>query len=250
MQQLWLVTIPNNKASPDKTFSALRDRVESGGSCRLHRFEMPSLVVGTLDSLMSLSDDLTKINGQVEVNQPNITEYPFHHLTHQCSLFYIIISSIQNVVRKVERQYIDIAGPTAESLRVNSTKVETFLRKFQWDNARYQFSGRPLGEIVGQIQSMAGKVDEELKKLAALYNEKNLNLSALQRKKTINLSTSDFEDFLKPTTVAKLDIINTDTLATVMVVVPNAIENGEFFLFYLTFLLTQHWYQYQECLQH
>jgi V-ATPase subunit C len=65
--QLWLVTIPNNKGSPDKTYSALRDRVEGAGNCRIHRFEMPSLVVGTLDSLMSLSDDLTKINGQVEV---------------------------------------------------------------------------------------------------------------------------------------------------------------------------------------
>jgi V-ATPase subunit C len=126
----------------------------------------------------------------------------------------------------VERQYLDVAGPTAEALRVNSTKVETFLRKFQWDNARYQFSGRPLSELVGQIQSMAAKVDEELKKLAALYNEKNLALSALQRKKTINLSTSDFEDFLKPTTVAKLDIINSETLVTAMVVVPAALENG------------------------
>ena len=73
---------------------------------------------------------------------------------------------------------------------------------------------------------MAAKVDEELKKLSTLYNEKNLNLSALQRKKTINLSTSDFEDFMKPTTVAKLELINTETLLTVMVVVPNAVEKG------------------------
>ena len=67
MQQLWLVTVPNTKAGADQTFSVLRDRVESTGSCRLHRFEMPSLVVGTLDSLIALSDELTKINAQVEV---------------------------------------------------------------------------------------------------------------------------------------------------------------------------------------
>ena len=196
MQQLWLVTVPNNKGSPDQTYNALRDKVENTGVCRIHRFEMPSLVVGTLDSLMALSDELTKINSQVE-----------------------------NVVRKVERQYHDISGPTAELLRINSTKVEVFLRKFQWDNARYQFSSRPLSEIVAQIQSMAAKVDEELKKLSAMYNEKNLNLSSLQRKKTVNLTTSDFEDFLKPTAVAKLELLNTETLLTVMVVVPAAIEN-------------------------
>jgi V-ATPase subunit C len=67
MQQLWLVTVPNGKGSPDKTLSALRAYVETPGNCRIHRFEMPSLVVGTLDSLMALSDDLSKINSQVEV---------------------------------------------------------------------------------------------------------------------------------------------------------------------------------------
>ena len=68
MQQLWLVTVPNGKGSADKTYSALRDNVETPGNCRIHRFEMPSLVVGTLDSLMALSDDLAKINSQVEVS--------------------------------------------------------------------------------------------------------------------------------------------------------------------------------------
>jgi V-type H+-transporting ATPase subunit C len=68
MQQLWLVTVPNNKESPDRTYDSLRQEVEAGGTnCRIHRFEMPSLVVGTLDSLMALSDELSKINSQVEV---------------------------------------------------------------------------------------------------------------------------------------------------------------------------------------
>jgi V-type H+-transporting ATPase subunit C len=69
MQQLWLVTVPNNKKSPDATYDALRQDVEASGNCRIHRFEMPSLVVGTLDSLMALSDDLSKINSQVEVRR-------------------------------------------------------------------------------------------------------------------------------------------------------------------------------------
>jgi hypothetical protein len=111
---------------------------------------------------------------------------------------------------------------------VNSAKVETFLRKFQWDHARYQFSGRQLSEIVSQIQSMAAKVDDELKKLSLLYNEKTLALSSLQRKKIINISTSDFEDFMSTSTVAKLELIKTDTLLTVMVIVPSSLENGKY----------------------
>ena len=133
------------------------------------------------------------------------------------------------MVRKVERQYIDISGTGAETLRVNSIKVETFLRKFQWDNARYQFSGKQLTEIVAQVQSMTAKVDEELKKLSLLYNEKTLTLSTLQRKKTVNVSTSDFEDFMKPAAVARLELMNSETLLTVMVVVPNSLEKGTYF---------------------
>ena len=69
MQQLWLVTIPTNKSSSETVFQSLSNTFNGSkdGSCRLHRFTIPPLVVGTLDSLMSLSDDLNKITSQVEV---------------------------------------------------------------------------------------------------------------------------------------------------------------------------------------
>ena len=74
---------------------------------------------------------------------------------------------------------------------------------------------------------MTLKVDEELKKLTILFNEKTVVLSTLQRKKVINFATSDFEDFMKPAAVARLELIDTETLLTVMVVVPAALENGK-----------------------
>ncbi len=63
---MWLVTVPNNKESPSTTFSVVANQVDLKGG-RISRFETPGLVVGTLDSLMALSDDLTKIGNQVEV---------------------------------------------------------------------------------------------------------------------------------------------------------------------------------------
>ena len=67
MQQLWLVSVPNRGESAETTLSTLQNAVAKNSNCKIHRFEIPSLVVGTLDSLMALSDDLTKINVQVEV---------------------------------------------------------------------------------------------------------------------------------------------------------------------------------------
>ena len=67
MQQLWLVSVPNRGDSSDKTFENLQQNLTKNANARLHRFEIPALTVGTLDSLMALSDDLSKINTQIEV---------------------------------------------------------------------------------------------------------------------------------------------------------------------------------------
>lgn len=67
MSQIWLVTIPNNKEAPSGVFSAVAGQIDLKGAGRINRFTIPSMTVGTLDSLMALSDDLTKIGGQVEV---------------------------------------------------------------------------------------------------------------------------------------------------------------------------------------
>ena len=63
-QQMWLATVPNRGENPSALFSNMQKQMSN---CKLHRFEIPSLVVGTLDSLMALSDDLNRINQQVEV---------------------------------------------------------------------------------------------------------------------------------------------------------------------------------------
>lgn len=67
MSQVWLVTVPNNSNDPQSTFTALQKSVSGGAGHKIYRIELPNLVVGTLDSLMSLSDELSKINIQVEV---------------------------------------------------------------------------------------------------------------------------------------------------------------------------------------
>lgn len=210
MEQLWLITVPNNKQQPSTALKAIKSGVPD---CQLFRFEIPNLVVGTLDTLISLSDELSKVNSQVE-----------------------------NVVRKVERQYLDLKAASSSSnanaaadsgLKVNENSVEAYLRKFQWDFARFQFEGKVLSELVGQVQSMAARVDDELKSKSTSYADKTVAVAALQRKKTIVLQTSDFEDFLSPTDVAKLDILDTENLLTVFVVVPKSVQD-EFLTEYAT----------------
>lgn len=193
-QQMWLVTVPNRGENPSTLYGNLQKQV--GSNCKMHRFEIPSLVVGTLDSLMALSDELNKINTQVE-----------------------------SVVRRIERQYNDVSGPDAEELRAaNEMTVINFLRNFQWDYARYRYQGRQLADIVSQVQVSVSKVDEELKKLAISYNEKVQHLTVVQRKKTTNLVTSDLEDFLSVETVNSNEFLDSEYLLTLLVVVNSQTE--------------------------
>ena len=83
-----------------------------------------------------------------------------------------------------------------------------------------------MNDIVSQIVSTVGGVDEELKKLGTVLAEKQQALSSFERRKTVNFSTSEFEDFLPQTLVATMDIVDTDSLVTMMCVMPTAIEAG------------------------
>lgn len=61
----------------------------------------------------------------------------------------------QNVVRKIERQYADVGGAEAEVLRVaNEVPVETFLRNFVWDYARYRYQVCLIDIIVEMVAGL------------------------------------------------------------------------------------------------
>ena len=66
-QQLYLASVPNGGKNPANVFASLQNAVKEVPHIRLHAVETPALNVGTLDALMHLSDDLVKLNTQVEV---------------------------------------------------------------------------------------------------------------------------------------------------------------------------------------
>jgi V-type H+-transporting ATPase subunit C len=195
MAQVWLITIPNNKEKATNVYNTVASAIESKGSTQSFRFEIPELPTGTLDTLMALSDDLTKIGSQVE-----------------------------NVVRKIERQYLDIAGQNPKPLDVNGRAVGVSVQRFQWDFASYAPSNS-LPALVSMIQSKAGSAEEELKTLSTAYADKNLALGNAKRRKVVNMTSSDFEDFVTPEEMARVEIFNTESLLTVAVAVPKALEN-------------------------
>lgn len=72
METLWLATVPNREGTESKsTFSTISRGLKGSDSSLftdLAQAEVPELSHGTLDSLVSLSDELVKTNIQVEVS--------------------------------------------------------------------------------------------------------------------------------------------------------------------------------------
>lgn len=166
--------------------------------------DTPQLKYGTLDSLMSLSDELGKHD-----------------------------ASIEGVIRKIERQYNDLAGSPAEPLTISSGGMSprAYLQKFAWDIAKYS-KRKSLPELVELILSGVASVDEELKQLSMNVTEMTQRLAALNRKKGGNLTVIPLEEVIKAEMLRGW-IDDSEYMKSVCIVVPKSLK-AEFMTSYHT----------------
>ena len=200
--EFWLLTVPNEGRTPEQTFERLRRYTDEFSKGYL--VQIPSLTVGTLDSLMALSDDMEKVDSSIEV-----------------------------AVRKIERQYAEICGGSSRSrepLLIDAVPVERYLPSFVWEHAKYPHR-RALPELVASLRACVGAIEDELKHLAATYAEKTQKLASLNRGAAAkgggkavaaSLALSPLEDVLEPSSLAGVDFLDTEYLVTVVVAVPKA----------------------------
>jgi len=135
------------------------------------------LKVGTLDTLMLLSDELHKVDLTVE-----------------------------NVTKKIAQQLFDLYDVGKDKkekddktetlqLNVNSNSAETYLTFFRWEEAKFP-SSQPLKTLVESITAQIGKIDEELKAKSSEYNNLHHSLMAEERKILGNLLVRDLSDVI------------------------------------------------------
>jgi len=194
----WIVAVPNDGVSPQETFNSLQrntasDRNQYG---EIYRLDIPPLMVGTLDALISLSDDLVRTDLVIE-----------------------------SVAKRIERQYSELTGEADESLDIAGVSLTSYLERFSWDYANYPHR-RPLIDVVGLIQQKISVIENELKQLSNSHVEKNQSLAALRRKKQGNLSVVNLEDVITDEMISLANPIDTDYLVTLYSIVPKNQENS------------------------
>lgn len=185
----WVASLPVAQGSPSSSlWSRLQESISKQSfDTALYRFNIPNLRVGTLDSLLALSDDLMKSNNFIEG----------------------VSQKIRRQIEELER----VSGVVSSSLTVDGVPVDSYLTRFVWDEAKYPTMS-PLKEVVEGIHVQIAKIEDDMKVRAAEYNNVRSQLNTINRKQAGSLAVRDLSNLVKPE-----DIISSEHLTTLLAVV-------------------------------
>ncbi|KAM9053659.1 V-type proton ATPase subunit C 2 isoform 1-T3 [Megaptera novaeangliae] len=215
MSEFWLISAPGDK----ENLQALErmNTVTSKSNLSYNtKFTIPDFKVGTLDSLVGLSDELGKLDIFAES---------------------LIKRMAQSVVEVME----DAKGKVQENLLANGVgtlglpgsqerrevhcllqrvyvlpaDLTSFVTHFEWDMAKYP-AKQPLVSIADTLAKQLAQIETDLKSRTAAYGALKTNLENLEKKSTGNLFTRTLSDL-----VSKEDfVLDSEYLITLLVIVP------------------------------
>lgn len=197
--EYWLISAPGEQ-SINRTFESLENATSKRDLCNNYKFSLPDLKVGTLDTLVGLSDDLAKLDTYVE-----------------------------QVSRKIAAAIADTleikgANSMAEHLKVNlgaaSVDVASYLTQFQWDHAKYPIK-QSLKSLHDIINKQIAQIDADLKIKHSAYTAVKGTLQSIERKQTGSLLVRNLADIVKK----EHFVLGSEYLSTLLVVVPKALYN-------------------------
>ena len=136
------------------------------------QFNLPELRVGTLDSLLALSDDLVKVS-----------------------------SLVAGTTQKIRRHIIESASAenereTSAELGVDVIPAERFLTAFTWDEAKHP-ARRPLRETMERLQESVAKVEDDFRVKSSELASAKTQLSSLSKKTAGSLATRDLGEIVQ-----------------------------------------------------
>jgi len=196
MTEYWIISAPGDK-TPQQTFDKLNQETGQRGSSPLSRnfkFNIPELKVGTIDSLLGLSDDLGKLDAHAEG----------------------VCQKVANYLSDVLEEHQDKLD---HYLRAGEATLSNFMHHFQWNVAKYP-TKLPLRTISDIIAKLVSQVDTDLRAKSHSYNNLKTNLMNMEKKATGSILMRNLTQIVKKDDV----IVGSEYLQSVLVVVPKAMS--------------------------
>ncbi|XP_060789149.1 V-type proton ATPase subunit C 1-B [Neoarius graeffei] len=215
MAEFWLISVPLDKVSSQSLEKLKRATVKASlGS--YFRFHIPELKVGTLDVLLSVSDDLSRLDSYAE-GVMRKTAQCMTELMEQSSdkvMENVLANGEQKAHRKVPQSPLKMYFQALRGIDI-SVDLTTYMTKFQWDRAKYPIA-LPLKPLTDLIFKQVAQVETELKSRNAAYSDVKLSLQALEQQREGCLHTRSLTGIVKKEDL----VLNSEYLTTLLVVVP------------------------------
>ncbi|KAL1728894.1 hypothetical protein EV714DRAFT_237779 [Schizophyllum commune] len=187
-QATWLIAVPND-GDAEGIVQELQHKLKAP-SRSVSQLGIPSFKTGTLDSLITLSEELPK----------------------QDASFTAVVAKTVDTLRNLLN---NDPNKLSQHILVNETSVDDYLADWNWNEGRYG-TQRSLRETVDALNKEMTSIDNTMKAKLQNYNLVKGSLTQMQRKKTGNLSVRTLADV-----VHKEDfVLDSEYLETVLVAVP------------------------------
>lgn len=213
----WLVSVPTDGAlgKKDAILSTLKSHMPSDVVTK--PLKVPELKVGTLDSLMALSDDLERVDRYVEGVVHRLEKEIRNIINQESDPDKETPAEREKREKQLrEMRFISRDGDNGDPAKGKGLAAEEYLKEFAWDQARYQIKST-LPELVKDMQDLVQRTDEDLKVKQMDYNQIKSAKATAERKKEGNLASRSLVDVVK-----REHYISSDRLDTVFCAVPTA----------------------------
>ncbi|XP_061073426.1 V-type proton ATPase subunit C 1-B [Conger conger] len=188
MSEFWVISVPLDKVSL-QSLEKLNRAASKTRLASVFRFPIPELKVGTLDVLLSVSDDLSRLDAYTE---------SVIQRTAQCML-----EVMEHSKDKVQ-----------ENALANGVDLASYVTHFQWDRGKYSTS-LPLRTLTEVISKQVFQTETDLKSRSAAYSNVKSSLQTIEHRTEGNLHTRTLTDVVKREDL----VLGSEYLTTLLVVV-------------------------------
>ncbi|KZT61094.1 ATPase, V1 complex, subunit C [Calocera cornea HHB12733] len=192
----WLISVPQDGDS-EGLYPEISGKLEQAKALprnKVAELQIPSLKTGTLDLLISLSEELPKYD----------------------AFFTAAVAKVVDTLRNLLNN--DPQKLTQHTLVEEKTCEEYLLSGWKWNASKYG-TQRGLREVVDGLNKEMTSIDNVMKNKVNNYNLAKGSLVQMQRKKTGNLSVRSLVDVVPKEVVVQ----DSEYLETLLVAVPNAL---------------------------
>lgn len=206
----WLISLPSS-ISVDQ----LNQYTQRANYSTNYVFPIPQLKIGTLDSLMSLSEELQKIDPVIHSIVLKFEKSYTELITNDT-----VDDDKSNTQQSHNSNSVNKQLQPSIDLRVDdNTSAVDYIKKFKWNDIRFN-KRVALNQLIDTAVNECTHADEDLKKKQGEYSEIKSQLTAIERVEFGSLQTRSLSEYIKSN-----DIIDTENLCTLFVVVPRSRAN-------------------------